>query len=484
MVYGAMKSPDRRPNIILIMSDQQRGDCLGVDGHPCLLTPNMDSLAGAGTRFRRAYSTCPTCIPVRRAFMTGQHPGTNGLTTYKEGVPIARPTLPQQLKEAGYHTYLVGRSMHQWPRSARYGYDHMDVASGYERDAYHEQLRRETDQADGFGSHGLNFNGWTARSWHLEETQHPTHYAVNQALKFLEQRDETCPFFLTVSFYAPHPPLCPPAFYLDRYLRQELPEPVIGDWAERPEGQELGLPVDSPQVELKGEALRSCLAGYFGLINHIDDQIYRLMRPRGGIQYDQRNTIFVYTSDHGEMLGDHHLFRKTEPYEGSARIPFIISGGADTGLGRGQVVEAPVCLEDLFPTLCELAGAAVPEGLDGRSLVPYLRGEQPEWREYLHGEHAPVARRNSGHHYLVDERTKYIWRPLDGGEQLFDLEQDPGERKDLSTEDPERLALWRGRMVEELKDRWEGFSDGEKLIAGRPYPGISPELEAKLKGSE
>lgn len=470
-----------RPNIILIMSDQQRGDCLGVDGHPCLLTPNMDSLAGQGSRFRHAYSTCPTCIPVRRALMTGQYPGTNGLSTYKEGVPIPpeTPCFPQQLKEAGYHTYFVGRSMHQWPRSARYGYDHMDLASGYEADGYHRQLRNATDQVDGFGSHGLNFNGWTARPWHLDETQHPTHYVLNQALKFLEERDETCPFFLTVSFYAPHPPLCPPAFYMDRYLRQELPEPAIGDWAQRPENQELGLPVDSCRVDLKGEALRSCMAGYFGLINHIDDQIYRLMKPRGGIHYDQRNTIFIYTSDHGELLGDHYLFRKTEPYQGSVRIPLIISGGADTGLKSGQVLDQPVCLEDLYPTLCDFAGAEKPDSIDGKSLVPFLRGEEPEWRPYLHGEHAPLGKQNDGHHYLVDGKTKYIWRPHQGEEQLFDLTDDPNECRDLSGAEPDRLARWRVRLVDQLKDRWEGFSDGENLIPGREYPGISPELEAR-----
>lgn len=266
---------------------------------------------------------------------------------------------------------------------------------------------------------------------------------------------------------------------MDRYLRQELPEPAIGDWAQRPENQELGLPVDSCRVDLKGEALRSCMAGYFGLINHIDDQIYRLMKPRGGIHYDQRNTIFIYTSDHGELLGDHYLFRKTEPYQGSVRIPLIISGGADTGLKSGQVLDQPVCLEDLYPTLCDFAGAEKPDSIDGKSLVPFLRGEEPEWRPYLHGEHAPLGKQNDGHHYLVDGKTKYIWRPHQGEEQLFDLTDDPNECRDLSGAEPDRLARWRVRLVDQLKDRWEGFSDGENLIPGREYPGISPELEAR-----
>ena len=470
---------DARPNFILIMTDQQRGDCLGVDGHPCLLTPNMDALAGTGTRFRRAYSTCPSCIPARRSLLTGQFPATHGMPGFVGGVPITAPTLPGELKKAGYQTHLVGRTMHQYPPSARYGYDHVQLASGYEPDPFHTYLRAETDQVDGFASHGLNFNGWNARPWHLGDTRHPTHYIVNEALKFLERRDQTCPFFLTVSTYAPHPPLCPPAFYFDRYLRQDMPPPAIGDWADPPAGQELGLSVESPRVQLEGEALRSCQAGYYGSINHIDDQIFRLFGGRGGVRFDRRNTVVIFTTDHGEMLGDHHMFRKCEPYEGSARIPFIISGGAALGLKSGQVVDRPVCLEDLMPTVLDLAGVEIPEGVDGGSLTPALRGEIGEWRPFLHGEHAPCYSQEQAHHYLVDETTKYIWRPLDGQEQLFDLGEDPQECRDLAG-DPahnERLKMWRGRLIEQLKDRPEGFTDAKTLIAGREYPGLLPHAQ-------
>ena len=471
-----MPQLDDRPNFILIMTDQQRGDCLGVDGHPCLLTPNMDALAGSGSRFRRAYTTCPSCIPARRSLLTGQFPATNGMPGSVGGVPITSPTLPGELKKAGYHTYMVGRTMHQHPSSARYGYDHVQLVSGYEPDPYHDLLRATTDQVDGFASHGLDFNGWNARPWHLDETLHPTHYIVNESLKFLENRDRTCPFFLTVSFYAPHPPLCPPAFYMDRYLRQNLPDPAIGDWANPPENQEQGLLVSSPRVHLQGEALRSCRAGYYGLINHLDDQISRLLAPRGRVGYDRRNTVFIFTTDHGELLGDHYMFRKCEPYEGSARIPFLISGGQGLGLRSGQVFDAPVCLEDLMPTVLDLGGTPIPADVDGRSLVPLLRGEQTEWRPFLHGEHAPCYSQQQAHHYLVDADTKYIWRPLDGSEQLFDLEQDPHECRDLAA-DPayrQRLETWRLRLIDQLRDRPEGFTDGTQLISGREYPGVLP----------
>ena len=192
------------PNIILLMTDQQRGDCLGIDGHPDLLTPNLDALAALGTRFRRAYSTCPSCIPSRRALLTGRHPINNGLCGFRDGVPITTQTLPRILRDAGYQTALVGRSMHQFPSSARYGYETIDPASNYELDRFHWHLREATGQVDGMGALGLDYNGWNARPWHTDEALHPVCLVVNQALTFLENRDQTCPFFLTVSLYAHH----------------------------------------------------------------------------------------------------------------------------------------------------------------------------------------------------------------------------------------------------------------------------------------
>src|SRR5690606_20906675 len=207
-------------------------------------------------------------------------------------------------------TFLVGRTMHQHPPRRRYGYDHMLLGSGYEPDEYHTQLQTATGQRDGLGSHGLSFNGWNARPWAYEEQLHPTHWVVNESLRFLETHDPSCPFFLTVSFYAPHPPLCPPAFYFDRYLNQDMPAPATGDWTDEPPAPRS---IDSARVKLQGQQLRYAQAGYYGLINHIDDQIFRLLAPRITRTHTGRDTVFIYTSDHGEMMGDHHYFRKCEP---------------------------------------------------------------------------------------------------------------------------------------------------------------------------
>ena len=470
---------DPRPNILLLMTDQQRGDCLGIEGHPVLMTPNMDHIGGAGMRFSRCYSTCPSCIAARRSLLSGQFPSTHGMLGYREGVEWnAPPTLPGVLRAAGYQTWIVGRDMHQFPPRKRYGFDHMVTHSLHHSD-YDEFLNRAAPEGSGgyYGT-GVMHNDWTARPWHMGEQLHMTNWTVNQALDFLRKRDPTVPFFLVASFIAPHPPLVPPAFYMERYLRMDLPEPVIGDWAQSPEHDGLGDDVSAARVHLKGEARRSCLAGYYGLINHVDDQIRRLLNPVNGIpRLAGRNTVVLLTSDHGEMLGDHHLFRKSLPYEGAARIPLLLSAPDRFGIKPRTVCDRPVGLEDIMPTLLEMAGAPVPETVEGRSLLPLMRGETPAWRPWLHIEHSP------SHHCLTDGREKYIWFVADGREQFFDLAADPKELRDLTRDGraAARVETWRKRMVEELRHRPEGFSDGARLIPGRPYPPVR-ETPSEAKG--
>ena len=461
----------QRPNIVLIMTDQQRGDCLSIEDHPVLLTPNMDSIGGGGVRFGRCYTTCPTCIAARRSLLSGQYPDTHGMVGYRDGVEWdAPPTLPAVLRGAGYQTYLVGRSMHQHPPRKRYGFDHM-VLHGSDSD-YGEWLQRNSVETAG-GPHGTGVmhNDWTAHPWHLEEALHPTNWTANEALKFLRKRDPSCPFFLAVSFIAPHPPLTPPAFYMERYLRMEPVEPVIGDWATPPPDQGKGLDIGGRQVHLQGEALRSARAGYYGLINHVDDQIRRLLNPVNGVDPQTgNNAIVLFTSDHGEMLGDHYMWHKLQGYEPAARIPLLIRAPECYQLQRASVVNEPVSLEDIMPTLLEMAGAEIPETVEGRSLLPLMQGETPPWRDYLHIQHAPL------HHTLTDGREKYIWFVQDGREQFFDLQEDPNECHDLCA-DPaaaERMAQWRALLVERLAGRPEGFSDGQRLIPGRDFPPALP----------
>ena len=459
---------DQRPNFILIMPDQFRGDCLSLEHHPVLMTPNIDHIGAGGSHFRRAYSTCPSCVPARRSLMTGTFPATNGMVGFEEGVEWeAPPTLPGVLRDAGYHTSIVGRNMHLHPLRRRYGFDEMVIYP----DDYRQYVDDNQGDSEDVMDHGISRNGWTARPWHMDEKFHPTTWTVTEAQRFLRRRDPSVPFFLTISFLAPHPPFVPPAFYMDRYLRQSLPEPSIGDWAVPPSNDGVGQGVQSDQVHLTGEALQSAQAGYFGLINHLDDQLARLFLDSASVldQATLDNTYLIFTSDHGEMLGDHYLFRKTYPYEGSARIPYLISG---PGVEPGRVCEQPVCLEDLMPTILEFAGCDIPPTVEGISLASFLRGETDRiGREFIHGEHATIYREEQANHYLTDGIHKYVWLTTSGEEQLFNLNDDPGERHNLAA-DPEKVdlvALWRSRLIERLKDRPEGFTDGTHLIAGRPH---------------
>jgi len=467
-----------KPNILIIMPDQMRGDCISLENHPVLQTPQMDSIGHGGAYFSRAYSTCTSCIAARRALLTGQSPATNGMVGYREGFPLKTPTVTEMLRDAGYATAIAGRYMHQSPPEEPYGFEKRVLGSTYIKDdAYARDLEEEAPELGGIRGIGLSCNGREAKSWPVDDALHPTHWTVQQARRLLAEEDSERPQFLVTSFYSPHAPLFPPARYLEQYLEMELPPTAIGDWETPPCKESFEKNVDASRVDLQGEELRRTQAGYFGLIKQIDDLIEPLLEEfKTKSEKEGRPWMIVFTSDHGDMLGDHYLFRKCEPYEGSARIPFLIQGSPELGWSAGMRCDTPVCLEDLMPTLLALAEVPIPENLDGESLLPVLRGEVNSVRTILHSEHATCYDAEQGNHFLTDGVMKYIWRPASDSEQLFDLKNDPQELHDLSTspDKEEELSRWRSRMIEELKDRPEGFSDGTQLIPGCTYDAVLP----------
>jgi arylsulfatase A-like enzyme len=215
------------------------------------------------------------------------------------------------------------------------------------------------------------------------------------------------------------------------------------------------------------EEIQNATAGYYGLINHVDDQVARALAafysyggPRG-----KEPLWIIFTSDHGEMLGDHHLFRKSLAYEGSTHVPFFITGrNVDIQPGTADCL---VGLEDLLPTFCDLAGAQVPDGVDGRSLMPIVRGQAATVREELHGEHSGGAMAN---HFLIRAQYKYIWYARTNEEQVFDLQADPHERCDLSA-DENILRPLRQRMAEHLHGRTDYTYDLSML---KPLANATP----------
>ena len=454
---------DDRPNIVLVMTDQHRGDCVAFDGHPVLQTPHLDQLARSGFYFRSAYSAHPQCVPGRRTIMTGMSAHGHGVYN-NHNDEMFMPTIAGELSRAGYHTHLCGK-LHLHPQRKLYGFmsadwadaPHISGGGGDWTGDYGRFLRNNgcSDYEPGM-SHGMDCNGWAARPWHLDERLHFTNWVTDSALKFLERRDPTCPFFLKVSYHQPHQPCTPPQAYWDRYIHEDLGKPIQAAWSKKIDHYEPGTPIASWQTLLSDAQMQQFRAGYLGCINHIDDQLGRLMRCL------PQNTIILFTADHGEMLGDHQWIRKTRALEGSARIPFILNMPNKIKPQADCVREEAVELMDVMPTLLDCAGVDIAEHIEGQNIMSCLRGES-QWRERVHGEIARCGGEDTGMQYLTDGKRKYIWEPGLGRELFFNLENDPNECSPIDTSAPE-IDSWRNDLISRLKDRAEGFVKDGKLV--------------------
>ncbi len=253
------------------------------------------------------------------------------------------------------------------------------------------------------------------------------------------------------------------------YHQKDLPQPAVGDWAARYEVPQPGIDRLAWKGRLTPEQNRRMLVGYMGCITHIDYQLGYLQEALRGLGLWE-NTVLLFTADHGDMMGDHHLHRKCYAYEGSARIPMVVRFPERMGIG-GERVTGVVGLQDVMPTLLELSGTPIPESVTGASMMKAIRGEP--WREFLHGEHSPCYDLAHGMHYLTDGKEKYIWYVVTGEEQLFDLARDRQELHDLAR-DPKnraRLETWRRRLIDLLGRRRDGFSDGTRLIGRTEWYG-------------
>lgn len=469
-----------KPNIVMIMVDQLRADCTGFMGHPVVKTPYLDSLATMGAVFENTYSATPTCIPARASLFTGLAPKNHGRVGYADGINWNyETTLASELSKAGYYTQCVGK-MHVHPLRNLLGFHNIELHDGYLHyyrnankpirehqyfaDDYLYWLKNECGiEADVLDT-GIECNSWITRSWPYEEKYHPTNWVTTRSIDFLRRRDTSKPFFLMASYVRPHPPFDAPQYYLDLYKDAEIPESPIGDWVDENIFENRGKFYSSDIAPNDKELIRQAKIGYYACITHIDHQIGRLIEMlHEHNAYD--NTIIMFISDHGELLMDHHLFRKSLPYEGSAHIPFLITGGYIAfQYKRGQYYKGVAELMDIMPTILDMANIEIPKNIDGKSLKPILENKEENVREFLHGEHLIYGGRSC--HYVVSKVDKYIWFSNTGQEQYFDLENDPNECKNLINDEKykERIDILRKYLIEDLKDREEGFSDGEKLI--------------------
>jgi arylsulfatase A-like enzyme len=239
---------------------------------------------------------------------------------------------------------------------------------------------------------------------------------------------------------------------------------------------------DDPKEARKRDAWRGKMtpfqihrarSGYYGEISFIDTQIGRLLNFH---EADIANTWIIFTADHGDMQGDHNLWRKTYAYEGSTRIPYIITPPANSGLLENVILEQPVGHTDIMPTILNAAGVQVPATVDGMNLMPLLEGKKTEWRKHIHGEHCTCYSREQEMQFVTNGKRKYIWFPRIGTEQFFDLEKDPGECINLmdNPESRDEIEEWRGYLVQELQARDCGWVKDGKPFCPDEKPLVSP----------
>lgn len=462
-----------RPNILFLMADQFRADCMGCGGNAAIRTPNLDRLAREGIRFTQAYSSTPTCTPARAGLLTGLSPWHHGMIGYGKVAQRYPFELPRALHDAGYHTYAIGK-LHYSPQRNYHGFDGalIDESGRTETPGFVSDYRKwfsaKAPDLDPDAT-GVGWNEYRARVYALPEELHPTRWTGDQAVEFIGKYEREEPFFLKVSFARPHSPYDPPKRFMDMYKPEGMPAPSVGKWAGK------YAKIDNPKDlnlwhgDLGVEQARKSRQGYYGSVSFIDEQIGRILKSleeRGMLE----DTLIIFTADHGDMLGDHNLWRKSYAYQGSAHIPMLMRWPKSMTMSaeRGSTAPQPVELRDVLPTCLDAAGKPATVKLDGASLLDIARGKAEHWREYIDLEHDVCYSKENHWNALTDGRWKYVYHAFDGSQQLFDLANDPGELHDVASDAKHaaELKAWRQRMIEHLAERGEQFVKNGDLVVG------------------
>lgn len=451
-------SGTERPNILLITVDQWPGHLLGAAGHPVIQTPTLDELCRNGRRFTNAQSECPICVPARRTLMTGASPRRHGDRVYDDQLAMPAETLAAAFTSAGYQTQGVGK-LHVFPQRDRIGFEDVQLeeegrAQYGVMDDYEIWLGDKGYPGQQF-DHGMSTDGYVHRPWHLPEELHVTNWATQQLVRQIKRRDPKKPGFWYLSYRHPHPPLVPLQAYLDMYRDIDMDEVLGDDWAEV---QDLPFAIASKRKrgdKYSGAQIAAIRRAFYALCTHIDHQL-RLVIGTLREEMLLDNTIILFTSDHGDMLGDHGLWAKSLFYQGSVSVPMILFGRpGDEAIGAGVEDDRLVTLADVMPTLLSLAGLPVPETADGKPML----GEAP--RETVYGE---FGTSDSATRMVRDARYKLVYYPVGNVRQLFDLESDPGEGHDLalSPDHADTLARLTDLLIAELYG-----SDLDWLVDGK-----------------
>jgi arylsulfatase A-like enzyme len=430
------------PNILLIVADDQRPDTIHTLGNAVIDTPNLDRLVARGTSFSRAYAGYPICHVSRAQILTGT-PAFTALPKYPAGaIDPQLATLGGTLQKAGYHTCYTGK-WHNDGHPKQRGYT---TTSGLYSSGGGKGIKQP--DLDDRGRPLTGYRGWTFKDDNNQaeldkgvglQPDNSRHIAA-AAIHAIQTAPPGKPLFLHVNFAFPHDPRQWPTGMKDRYAATKMPLPTNfapqhpfdhGNIAGR---DELLLPIPRLPSEVREE-----LALYYAMITDLDTQLGRILAALPSPD----DTLIIFTSDQGLALGSHGLLGKQNEYEHSIRSPLIIGG---PGLPQNERTAALVNLNDLFPTLCDLVGVAIPPTVHSKSLAPLLRHQTDRIHDFVTGVYTDTQR------MICDDRWKFILYPKAAREQLFDLQSDPDERHDLSTDPAHtakrealktRLAAWR-----------------------------------------
>ncbi len=431
------------PNIILIMSDQHNPHAMGCAGNPIVQTPNLDALARRGVRFGNAYCPYPLCAPSRSGFMAAQYPSDVGVYDNSGGLSSDTPTFAHGFGAVGYEAVLCGR-MHFRNPDQFHGFEkriHADCG-GLSKEIQGSGYNRTTGQT----KYGVQVSGYGETGY-----RHYDKSVTETACKFIAaRRADDRPYALVIGYISPHNPLICGAEDFAYYMAQipplepESPEylnalhPAMKNWRAR-----RGVDDIAPEQNRRG------LAAYYGLTTELDRHIGRIVDAVNATA-DEDNTVIIYTSDHGDMAHEHGMWWKSSFYEGSVGIPLICSWPGH--FCENQVEDAIVSLIDVGPTALEIAGADPLPDVAGKSFAPFLKGvPASDWANEVFAEYIGLL----GDRPACMIRTgpwKLNYYAESDSCQLFNIDEDPDERRDLRDDPRYRDVIQSG--LEKIFARW------------------------------
>jgi arylsulfatase A-like enzyme len=423
----------RPPNVVLLMSDNQPPDTIGALGNGYIDTPALDRLVREGSTFTRALTANPLCVPSRAEVMTGVSGFTNGSSPFGRGIAPGLPLWAEVMRQAGYRTWYTGK-WHTDGTPATRGYEEhralLSSGGAAGQPASHPTMRN--------GRPATGFQGFTFKTPAGEPdltkgvglTPQTDRHIADGAIEFIRRRPDA-PFFLHVNFAGCHDPLLPAPGFEAKYDPRTIPLPPNFlpqhpfDWGNAGGRDEKLMPLPLSVDDVKRE-----LADIYAVLSHLDHQVGRILETLTATGQAE-NTLVIFTTDNGAGVGRHGIRGYQNMYEHAIGVPLIFAG---PGIPRDARFAAQTYLRDLFPTVCELAGITIPATVEGRSLVPVLTGLTQEIHSevyaYFHGSTStgpfPIER------MVRTTRWKLIYYSHLDRYQLFDLEQDPFELRDLA----------------------------------------------------